>query len=256
MNFLGSIYFHWQNEYVKSIWWQYIRCILKHFWAEEKIESSAIWFLNLIWYVSQHFFWIHWLTLPSLARTDHVVWKCSCTHLLLLILMYSCCQSFRNQTGLICHNTVLWHNSGGFYLLPSLMKGQSGSHYNFDIKSTWNIITIPNAGTNWPSMIVHQNQCLMRQGDCNWPKHCNLMCWNAIILHYIAAHDIVEEEQLLLTHVEFCLHQLCHDRKICLNFSSPRLSACCCCPAPALQCFCYTELRIRDVFRKNFLPVP
>ena len=97
------------------------------------------------------------------------------------------------------------------------MKGQSGSHYNFDIKSTWNIITIPNAGTNWPSMIVHQNQCLMRQGDCHWPKHGNLMCWNAIILDYIASHDIVEEEQLLLTHVEFCLHQLCHDRKICLN---------------------------------------
>ena len=102
-------------------------------------------------------------------------------------------------------------------------------------------------------MIVHQNQCLMRQGDCHWPKHGNLMCWNAIILHYIAAHDIVEEEQLLLTHVEFCLHQLCHDRKICLNYSSPRLSACCCCPAPALQCFCYTELRIRDVFRKKLL---
>ena len=133
------------------------------------------------------------------------------------------------------------------------MKGQSGSHYNFDIKSTWNIITIPNAGTNWPSMIVHQNQCLMRQGDCHWPKHGNLMCWNAIILDYIASHDIVEEEQLLLTHVEFCLHQLCHDRKICLNYSSPRLSACCCCPAPALQCFCYTELRIRDHHAKRII---
>ena len=36
-----------------------------------------------------------------------------------------------------------------------------------------------------------------------------------------------------------------------LNYSSPRLCWC-----PALHCYCYCGLRIRDVFQFNFLPVP
>ena len=61
----------------------------------------------------------------------------------------------------------------------------------------------------WPSVSVqlHHNQCLMKQGDSHWAKHCNFMCWNAIILHYVAAQDIVEGERILITHVKFCLQR-------------------------------------------------
>ena len=61
----------------------------------------------------------------------------------------------------------------------------------------------------WPSVSIqlHHNQCLMKQGDSHWAKHCNFMCWNAIILHYVAAQDIVEGERILITHVKFCLQR-------------------------------------------------